>query len=85
MRYILLLLLFILSSFSGSKNIYSQTFTPESIKDIKANCADCYVSNQDNLLSETAVNKINSMLRALENETSIMPSFFKLFFPFQNS
>ena len=70
MRYILFLLLFILSSFSGSKNIYSQTFTPESIKDIKANCADCYVSNQDNLLSETAVNKINSMLRALENETS---------------
>lgn len=49
---------------------FSQSFSIDNIKDIKTNCANCFVSNQDGILSPNTVEQINTILSSLEKQTT---------------
>ncbi len=46
-------------------------FSLEQIPNPKTSCAQCYVANQDGILSSSATDKINKTLHALNQKTGI--------------
>lgn len=49
--------------------VVGQGFTVKDVKNVREHCGTCYVSNQDNVLSEDAVRELNAMLRSVEDST----------------
>lgn len=66
MKNIIIISVLFLSSVNG----FTQSFNPDNIINIKSNCLECYVSNQDNILSNKAVEEINFILTNLEKQTT---------------
>ena len=48
---------------------FGQSFTVRDVENVHAHCGTCYVSNQDQVLGEEAVRKLNVMLRHIEDST----------------
>ena len=67
MRKLVLFLLFVCCvSFN-----YAFAFSVEQINNPKTSCAECYVANQDLILSDNAVNTLNQLLNDLDTKTGI--------------
>ncbi|MDR0970950.1 MAG: TPM domain-containing protein [Bacteroidales bacterium] len=68
-------ILFLTFSLIVSNSLLAKEFSINDIKSIKTKYSNSYVSNQDNILSASAVQIINDKLALLEKETSAQVAF----------